>query len=87
MLIEYVEAAMGKAKYEKIANGAEHYYGRIPACKGVWATGKTLEECRAELQEVLDGWVALRLRRGLAIPKVGGRAVRVPVRLTVGAKT
>ncbi|MEK7477584.1 MAG: type II toxin-antitoxin system HicB family antitoxin [Candidatus Coatesbacteria bacterium] len=87
MILEYVEAAMAKAKYEIIANNPEPYYGEISACRGVWATGRTLEACRDELREVLDGWIALRLRKGLAIPVVGGRTVRPPVRLTVGAKT
>jgi len=87
MILEYVEAAMAKARYEIIANDSEPYYGEIPACRGVWATGRTLEACREELREVLDGWIALRLRKGLAIPVVGGRAVRAPVRMTVGAKT
>ena len=87
MILEFIEAAMAKARYKIITNGAEPYYGEIPACRGVWATGRTLEACRAELREVLDGWIALRLRKGLAIPVVGGRTVRPPVRLTVGAKT
>ena len=87
MILEFVEAAMAKARYEKIKNGTEPYYGEIPACKGVWATGRTLEACRDSLQEVLDGWIAFRLRKGLAIPVVGGRTVRPPVCLTVGAKT
>ncbi len=35
---------------------------------GVYATGKTLEECRANMMEVIDGWIIVRLRRGLPIP-------------------
>jgi predicted RNase H-like HicB family nuclease len=87
MLIEYVTAAMAKARYEFIKNGPHPYYGSIPACKGVWATGATLEACRAELQEALDGWVTMRLRRGLKLPVIAGRSVRQPARLSLSAKT
>ena len=45
MLIEYIEAALGRARYE-IIDDEEPYYGEIPELKGIWATGKTLEECR-----------------------------------------
>ncbi|MGQ9626249.1 MAG: type II toxin-antitoxin system HicB family antitoxin [Anaerolineae bacterium] len=31
----------------------------MPSCQGVWATGKTLEECRRNLQEVLEGWIVI----------------------------
>ena len=43
MIVEYIEAALAKAKYEIIRDD-EPYYGEVPALKGVWATGKTLEE-------------------------------------------
>ena len=75
MLVEYIDAALERAHYEIIDN-PEPYYGEISACKGVWATGKTLEECRHNLAEVLDGWIVLRLQRGLAIPPLASAVVR-----------
>jgi predicted RNase H-like HicB family nuclease len=33
----------------------------------MWATGKTLEECRKNLAEVIDGWIIVRLRKGLPL--------------------
>ena len=45
MITEYINAALSHAKYE-IIEDTEPYYGEIPELKGVWATGKTLEECR-----------------------------------------
>jgi len=45
----------------------EPYYGEVPELPGVWATGKTLEECRKNLIEVIDGWIIVRLRRGIPI--------------------
>ncbi len=70
MIIEYIETALSKAKYE-IIEDEEPYYGEVPELKGVWATGKTLEECRKNLAEVIDGWIIVRLRKGLPIPAVG----------------
>ena len=70
MLTEYIEAAMSKAKYE-IIDDEEPYYGEVPELEGVWATGKTLGECRKNLVEVIDGWLIVRLRGGLHIPPIG----------------
>ena len=70
MLTEYIEAALSKAKYELIED-EEPYYGEVPELEGVWATGKTLEECRKNLVEVIDGWILVRLRKGLPIPPIG----------------
>lgn len=69
MLIEFFENYIEKAKYELIDNG-KTYYGEIPQLKGVWTTGKTLEECRKNLLETLEGWVIVRLKNNLSIPKV-----------------
>ena len=70
MLIEYIEAALKKAHYE-IINDDEPYYGEITNLNGVWATGKTLEECREKLKEVLEGWIIISLQKGLPVPKIG----------------
>ncbi len=75
MISEYIQAAMEKARYE-IIDDPEPYYGCIPNLKGVWATGKTLEECRTNLKEIFEGWIVLRLQRGLAIPPVKGLTIR-----------
>jgi len=68
MLIEYIEAALARAKYEIIRDD-EPYYGEVPNLKGVWATGRTLEECRKRLSEVIEGWIIIRLKKGLPIPR------------------
>lgn len=70
MILEYINAALEKAKYEIIEDD-EPYYGEVPGLKGVWATGKTLEECRKNLAETIEGWIILRLRKGLPIPPIG----------------
>ena len=45
-----------RATYEKIED-EEPYYGEIPGIQGVWATAKTLEECRRRLAQAFEDWV------------------------------
>lgn len=85
MIIEYIEAALSCAKYELIKD-EEPYYGEVPELKGVWATGKTLEECRNNLREALEGWIVVRLRKNLSIPSVCGRTIEELPRLAPAAK-
>ena len=68
MLREFFDYYLKKANYELIENG-KLYYGEIPELKGVWATGKNLEECRKNLLETLEAWVILRLRKKMVIFK------------------
>jgi len=83
MITEYIEAALSKARYE-IIEDEEPYYGEVPELKGVWATGKTLEECRKNLAEVIDGWIVVRLRKGLPIPPIGAYNIEGLSRLEIG---
>lgn len=77
MLTKYIEAAMRHAVYE-IIEDPKPFYGEIPECEGVWANGKTLEECRQELKEVLEGWLILSLQRSLPIPNPDGSRLSAP---------
>ena len=78
MLTEYIQAAMSKARYEILDDGT--YYGEIPPCRGVWATAKTLEACRRELQEVLEEWLFLKIKDGDPLPTIEGLSLEVKVR-------
>ena len=82
MIVEYIEAALARANYE-IIRDAEPYYGEIPDLKGVWATGKTLEECRKRLSEVVEGWIIIRLKKGLPIPPLGRYRIKEPKELSI----
>jgi predicted RNase H-like HicB family nuclease len=70
MLTEYIRAAMRRATYEMLSDGT--FYGEIPSFQGVYANASTLEACREELQEVLEGWIVLGLRLGHSLPVVDG---------------
>ena len=67
MLVQYIQAALERVKYE-IIDDEEPYYGEVSELEGVWATGKTLEECRRNLEEVIDEWIVIRLRNELHLP-------------------
>jgi len=73
MFAEYITAALSKANY-KILDNSE-YVATVPGLQGVWATGRTIEGARTELVEVIEGWIALRLRLGLPIPSMDNQAI------------
>ena len=85
MIIDYINAALAKAKYERIEDGKDRYYGDIPVLRGVWATGRTLEECRAHLVEVIEGWLIVRLGKGMVIPPIGRKRIAPAKALRGGA--
>lgn len=71
MIHEYINAALNYAHYE-IIDDPDPYYGEIKQLPGVWATGKTLEECRKNLSETIEGWILTRNALNLDIPPLGG---------------
>lgn len=70
MLTEYIQKAMSKAVYEKLEDGT--YCGEIPECSGTIAFGETLQECQANLQSVLEGWLLVKIRHGDRLPVIEG---------------
>jgi len=75
MLSEYIEKKLKTAKYKLLKDGS--YFGEIPGLKGVWANARNLEDCRKELQEVLEDWLLLKIKTGDYVPgfrtKIGER--------------
>ncbi len=67
MLQNYISTYLNKAKYEMMED-EKKFYAEIKDLRGVWAVGKTLEECRENLASTLEGWIILRLRKNLPIP-------------------
>ena len=80
MFAEYIQAALERAEYEIMEEDEpEPYYAHVPDLPGVWATGKTFEDCRKELFSVIEGWIVLGLRLGHAIPAINGHTIDVSV--------
>ena len=84
MLVEYIEKALKRARYEIIRDD-EPYYGEITELLGVWATGTSLEQCRENLREVLEGWVLVRIQKGLFIPPLGDLQLQLVKEMEVHA--
>jgi len=76
MLTEYVRAAMRRARYEIVEDDGS-FYGEIPGFDGVWASDDTLEGCRDELAEALEGWIVLSLSKNLPLPVVDGVSLEI----------
>lgn len=74
MITEYIDAALNRAHYELI-DDPEPFYGEVRELPGVYATGETLEQCRENLREVIEGWILLSVRRDLPIPELDGVSI------------
>lgn len=76
MLTDYIRVAMHRAKYEILEDDGT-FYGEIPGFQGVWANAPTLEECRDELESVLQDWILFRVSKSLPLPIVEGIDLKV----------
>ncbi len=76
MLTKYIRAAMGKARYEILPDDGT-FYGEIVGFNGVFANKPTLEQCRDELEEVLEGWILLRISLHFPLPVVDGIEIHI----------
>ena len=70
----YVSIALAGAKYEYCHNAGDWcaWVEEVPGC---WSQADTVEEARAELAEVIEGWLILCLEQGDPIPELGGRSL------------
>jgi len=75
MFTEFINRKLKEARYKILKD--KTYFGEIPGLRGVWASGKNLEDCRRELQEVLEDWLLLKIKTGDYVPgfrsKIGER--------------
>ena len=68
VLSEYVQTALKLAEYDTLEDGS--YVATVEGLRGVIAIGDSIEECRRDLIEVIEGWIALRIRFGAKIPMI-----------------
>ncbi len=76
MLMKYMQAALHQAKYEILSDDGS-YYGEIPRCLGVYANAASLEQCREQLEEVLEEWILFRIHKNLPLPVIDGMELAV----------
>lgn len=82
MISAYIDAALSRAHYEWMQD-EDPYYGEVTELPGVWASGKTLEECRRNLTDVVEEWVIIRIAHSLPIPPLGDTRLNLPRELFV----
>lgn len=76
MIRQYIDRAMEHAKYELFSDDGS-FYGEITQCRGVYANAKTLEQCRNELEEILEEWILFRIHKNLSIPVIDGIELKI----------
>jgi len=77
MFAEYIAAALRRAEY-KIIESDDPVFVSVHGLNGAWATGKTVEEARAELIEVIEEWLVLGIKLGHTIPAIEDAMINVP---------
>ncbi len=70
MFSKYVDAAMHHAGYSILEDGT--FFGEVPQLDAVWANAPTLELCRDELKDVIEGWLMLGIAMHHEIPPIDG---------------
>jgi predicted RNase H-like HicB family nuclease len=75
MLTDFILSKLKIAKYKLLKDGS--YFGVIPGLNGVWANAKNLEDCRKELQEVLEDWMVLQLKDRQRIPGFQAKVFKI----------
>jgi predicted RNase H-like HicB family nuclease len=76
MILEYVKSAMKIAHYERLEDDGS-YYGTINGFEGVCANEATLEECRDELESVLEDWILFSVSKNAELPVINGLSLKV----------
>lgn len=66
MFSQYIIRKLKEAKYKLLKDGS--YFAEVPGLRGVWANARNLEDCRKELQEVLEDWLLLKVRNREKVP-------------------
>ncbi|MDO8626712.1 MAG: type II toxin-antitoxin system HicB family antitoxin [Candidatus Magasanikbacteria bacterium] len=74
MLTDFINKQLALAHYKLLKDGS--YFGEISGLTGVWASAATLEACRAELQEVLESWLIVKMMAGDKVPGFATTAKR-----------
>lgn len=79
MITEYVQAALNETEYEWMEEEGE-YFAAPTSLPGAWATGKTVEEARAELAEVIEGYLLIAARFDNELPEIGEVRFQMPMK-------
>jgi predicted RNase H-like HicB family nuclease len=65
-LSDYVAAVLRRARIDHLSDGS--YFGRVPGFPSIAARGATPDDCRAELETLLQQEVQQQLQQGMVLP-------------------
>jgi predicted RNase H-like HicB family nuclease len=77
LLAEYARLAARHARFSELEPG--QWFADVVGLQGVWGDGTSRDEARAELEDAVLSWAALKLSLGVEVPPVDGVDVN-PVR-------
>lgn len=80
---QYVNAALAMAEYERDENGV--VIALVPDASGFFAQGDNFEEARRNLQDVIEGNIALALQLNLPLPAIKGVVIEERDAQTIAA--
>jgi len=75
MLTEYIQCALAHGEYKQLDDRT--WFAEIPGFEGVWANATSVEACRAELAEVLEEWLLLKIHDHDPIPVIDGHDLTI----------
>jgi predicted RNase H-like HicB family nuclease len=75
MLTRYIQAAMGKVKWEILPDNS--FYASIPELPGIYAQNSKLDDCLRELQAVLEEWIVLGIASHARLPAIDGIEIKL----------
>ena len=80
MFAEYLQAAMKRAEFEVLEDDGS-IFGSVPGFRGAWANAPTREECRRELEEVIEEWILISIADHDVLPVLDGIDLNVLVKV------
>jgi len=80
MFAEYLKAAMKRARFEVLEDDGS-IYGSVPEFPGAWANAPTENECRRELEEIIEEWILLSIADHDLLPVLDGIDINTPARV------
>jgi predicted RNase H-like HicB family nuclease len=71
--LEYVQAVMRAAQYERVG---EEWFAGIKELPGLWGNGPTVEDARNDLLESLHDWIDVHVKiGGHKLPDINGVSI------------
>lgn len=68
-IMDYMAMPYTKVVQERNDESGHYFYGKVMELDGCQSTGDTLDELYENLNEAMEGYIELKLERGLPVPE------------------